>query len=225
MPPEHCHQTGCHIFQHLRMTKTLTDVACLEVAGGPFHVCFILFSGLQTLAPGCTAATWGHKPRADRQVFSPEMSKLHWCELVYLQQSLPFRLVLKGKLLNLGDSSESVDWGNVGLFLPLQPVLSSEKAVRTGRRCGGANGWSRCCPLSLKGEKWSKWRDPTRTPPSARRLWPLEVPLPLGRGLPDKTERGEIKGSLRGDRNPVDGQPSGRQGFLEREPWEWQFVF
>ena len=39
VPPEHSHQTGCHIFQHLRMTKMLTDVACLGVGGGRFHVC------------------------------------------------------------------------------------------------------------------------------------------------------------------------------------------
>lgn len=46
----------------------------------------------------------------------------------------------------------------------------------------------------------------------------LEVPLPLGRGLPDKTERREIKGSLRGD-SKLSGQPAQRrQGFLEREP-------
>lgn len=29
MPSEHCHQTGCHIFQHLQITKMHMDVAGL----------------------------------------------------------------------------------------------------------------------------------------------------------------------------------------------------
>lgn len=127
---------------------------------------------------------------------------------------------MKGKLLKLGGSFESVDGaggGDMGLFLPLQPVLSSEKAVRTGLRCGRA--------LSLKGEKWSEGRDPTRTPPSARSLWPLEVPLALGRGLPDETESGEIKGSLRGDRNPVDELAEWAGASWRGQPWEQHFVF
>lgn len=44
--------------------------------------------------------------------------------------------------------------------------------------------------MCLKGEKWSEERHRT---PNSKASVALEVPLPLGRGLPDKTERREIR--------------------------------
>ena len=66
-------------------------------------------------------------------------------------------------------------------------------------------GGERSCSLSLKGEKWSKGDRPHHDASFSKEcVSPPKVPLPLGRDLPDEAESGEIKGSLRDGRSPVE---------------------
>lgn len=107
MPSEHCRQTGCHIFQHLQMTKMLTHGTCLVgagVRGWGWHVRACLHPVLMPPDSGPWVPS-GHSGTQTKcgmpNVWSPKCMSFTGVNRYFYSSHLPFGLCLKGKLLRL----------------------------------------------------------------------------------------------------------------------------
>ena len=119
---QHCHQTGCHIFQHLRITKLRTDVACL---GGHFHSPPAFCSKASNLwTPGCTAARRGHRPSAGCQMFGPSNVEASWVLIGIFTASPLLRLCEGASCSNFGARLDSVS--------PFVPSSASKDGHQVG---------------------------------------------------------------------------------------------